>query len=486
MRRRKLTVFSLSFIDCICCGLGAIILLFVVVNSQNSAQRQRVTEELTAETDRWEQAVLEGRRHLVEVRNSLDEITADLVKTEGLSRKILQPLSEKRLELADRDQRTLAGREHVNKLKADIRSLEEDVKRLQAGAKREEELGRSLRPFPGQGDRQYLTGLKMGGQRILILVDASASMLDDTVVGVIRRRNMGSAESCAPPSGGRRWRPSTGSPPTSRRPAASRSIVFNETAGPLLEDGAWLEAGDINRLNQAVDKLRRLPPEKGTSLINAFEAAARMSPPPDNLFLLTDGLPTLGKDKPWGSRVSADERLSLFREAVEAAAGGASGQHDSLSHGGGPHGRRRVLAPGRRHAGFLHVPVKGLAVRKKDRDIEVFSLSFLDCICCGFGAMILLFVLSKFSAPQQIEAARSRFEGPHRAARAGALRDPGRDGDPQPRPHRQARTALAGKETTGTAAGRPVATSRAGLPPPRGMPRSRTSSKGSSREPSSS
>ncbi len=52
------------------------------------------------------------------------------------------------------------------------------------------------------------------------------------------------------------------------------------------------------------------------------------------------------------------------------------------------------------------MPGKRLAVRKKDRDIEVFSLSFLDCICCGFGAMILLFVLSKFSAPQQIEAAQ--------------------------------------------------------------------------------
>ncbi|MCU0603347.1 MAG: hypothetical protein MUC33_11850, partial [Desulfobacterales bacterium] len=45
-------------------------------------------------------------------------------------------------------------------------------------------------------------------------------------------------------------------------------------------------------------------------------------------------------------------------------------------------------------------------MKKKERDIEVFSLSFLDCICCGFGAMILLFVLSKFSAPQQIEAAQ--------------------------------------------------------------------------------
>ncbi|HWR91559.1 MAG TPA: hypothetical protein VN300_04000 [Desulfobacterales bacterium] len=49
-------------------------------------------------------------------------------------------------------------------------------------------------------------------------------------------------------------------------------------------------------------------------------------------------------------------------------------------------------------------------MNKKDRDIDVFSLSFLDCICCGFGAMILLFVLSKFSAPQQIEASKVDFK----------------------------------------------------------------------------
>ena len=317
MKRRKLTVFSLSFIDCICCGLGAIILLFVVVNSQNTAQRQRVTEELSSETNRWELEVLAGRRDLVQARNTLDEITAELAKTEGLSRKILQAFSEKRLELADRDKQTLASREHVNKLKADIRSLEEDVKRLQAGAKREEELGRNLRPFPGQGDRQYLTGLKMGGQRILILVDASASMLDETVVGVIRRRNMSSAEKLRAP----KWRQAVATVDwlTANLPQDSRVqiYVFNESAGPLLEGGTWVEARDIERLNQAVEKLRRLPPEKGTSLINAFEAAAKMSPAPDNLFLLTDGLPTMGKDKPWGSRVSADKRLSLFRDAVK-------------------------------------------------------------------------------------------------------------------------------------------------------------------------
>jgi hypothetical protein len=30
----------------------------------------------------------------------------------------------------------------------------------------------------------------------------------------------------------------------------------------------------------------------------------------------------------------------------------------------------------------------------KRRSIEVFSLSFLDCLCCGFGAILLLFILS--------------------------------------------------------------------------------------------
>lgn len=40
------------------------------------------------------------------------------------------------------------------------------------------------------------------------------------------------------------------------------------------------------------------------------------------------------------------------------------------------------------------------------RNLEIFSLSFLDCICCGFGAIILLFVLSKAGEPQVIENSR--------------------------------------------------------------------------------
>ena len=49
-------------------------------------------------------------------------------------------------------------------------------------------------------------------------------------------------------------------------------------------------------------------------------------------------------------------------------------------------------------------------MRTRRRDIEIFSLSFLDCICCAFGAIILLFVLSKFGEPIVLEQTRSDLD----------------------------------------------------------------------------
>ena len=176
MARKKLNVFSLSFLDIITCGLGAIILLFVLVNAKSAARRSTVTSDLRADTDRIAVQVLEGKKNLIQIRNVLEETRAELVKTQGLSRRLIETIREKESELADSDKDTLAAKVHVNQLKSDLKSLEEDVIRLRAGAKAQDELGTKLRPFPGQGDRQYLTDLKMGGRRIMILVDSSASV----------------------------------------------------------------------------------------------------------------------------------------------------------------------------------------------------------------------------------------------------------------------------------------------------------------------
>ena len=166
MKRKNINLFSLSVIDCICCGLGAIILLFVVVNAKSAHERNALTSDLRAEVNRLEQQVLDEKKNQVESRNTLAEIDADLVTTQGRSREIIYILNEKKVELADRYKDTLASKTHINKLKTDLNSLEEELRRLKAGAKTRDDLGSRLRPFPGQGDRQYLTDLKMGGSRI--------------------------------------------------------------------------------------------------------------------------------------------------------------------------------------------------------------------------------------------------------------------------------------------------------------------------------
>lgn len=47
---------------------------------------------------------------------------------------------------------------------------------------------------------------------------------------------------------------------------------------------------------------------------------------------------------------------------------------------------------------------------RKRRNVEAFSLSFLDCICCGFGAIILLLVLSKIYEPVILEKSEQNLQ----------------------------------------------------------------------------
>lgn len=49
--------------------------------------------------------------------------------------------------------------------------------------------------------------------------------------------------------------------------------------------------------------------------------------------------------------------------------------------------------------------------RKGRRDTEAASLSFLDCICCGFGAIVLLLVLSKTAEPFLLEETTENLQG---------------------------------------------------------------------------
>ena len=319
-RRRETNIFSLSLLDCICCGFGALILFHMIIASRSGRQYEKVTETLQAEVDKRRKDVVEGKERLVELRNSFREIDEKRAAAQGLSTRILETLAQIQAELATYEAQTIAKRESVNKLKADVRSAEEGAKRLSGGTPSQEVPGRNVRSFVGDGDRQYLSGLKVGGKRIFILADGSASMLAEDIVNAVRRHLFPPATRLR----ARKWRQCVKAVDwlTAQMPRGSQYqlYVFNTTARPVLAgtDGVWLDAKDGKTVDKAVAALGQTAPDGGTSLYQAFAAAKAMNPPPDNIILLTDGLPTQGATAPGRKTVSGKERLRHFDQALDA------------------------------------------------------------------------------------------------------------------------------------------------------------------------
>jgi hypothetical protein len=317
-RRRDGNVFSMSFLDCMSCGFGAVILFFMIINAQVKETTEDDPTDLMAETRKLEVEILEGRKNLVLAKNTLEIVETEAETIEGEIARVIRLIEELKAELAQYDDDTLAKIERIENLQSDIERLEEEVKRLLALKQEQDNQGARLREFKGEGDRQYLTGLKLGGERTLVLVDRSASMLDSTIVNIIRRRNMSDESKLRAV----KWRQVVASVDwlTSQfAPGSEFQIyMFNNESRPVIKgsDGTWLKADDSTQLNEAVRTLRRTLPENGTNMKSAFEIAGKLQPRPDNIILLVDGLPTMGDTSTSRKMISGRERAALFRQAV--------------------------------------------------------------------------------------------------------------------------------------------------------------------------
>ncbi len=123
MRARPVTPIGLSFLDAMTCGLGAVILLFMIINGAVREHETRVTVDLGLEVNRLETEVLDGQRLLVEIRNAVDETDQERAVTQGLARRMIEMLANIQVELATFDATTLARREHIEKLQTDLKTL---------------------------------------------------------------------------------------------------------------------------------------------------------------------------------------------------------------------------------------------------------------------------------------------------------------------------------------------------------------------------
>ncbi len=325
VKRREANVFSLSFLDIMSCGFGAVILIYIIINHATEVTSQEVNAQLLAEVKQLEELVEDETANLITLRNAVDTQNDEIVTTEDMARELIDTIKALESELAKLQQEGASREEAIEQLKSELKELELEAASLEGSVNADQSQGSALRSVVGEGDRQYLTGMKVGGQHILILLDASASMLDKTIVNIIRRRNLPDENKLESEKWQRAIKTVEWITANMPKDAYFQLFTFNAEASATVDGTAndWLRAIERADTDAAIDSLRTTIPNGGTSLHKAFAAAANMEPQPDNIFLIVDSLPTLGNEAPRRSVIDNGDRVELFSDSLDLLPAGS-------------------------------------------------------------------------------------------------------------------------------------------------------------------
>ena len=316
--RRELGAGFVSFLDVMCCGFGAVILLVVILNGDVLRKREQQAVDLRAELQRAVALEEAARSQLAALNQEAATVDQQQAETARQAAALEARVREASAQAREAEARARGSQAAIATLQAQSVALEQALTLLRQKTAAKWEGGNRPIGFSGDGQRQYLTGLKLGGERTLILLDASASMLDETVVNVLRWRLMAPEVRRGAP----KWQRSVRTLHwliANLRPGRQFQVYqFGTEAKPLIDgtDGQWLSTDDASRLSAAVNAARQLAPIGGTSLHKAFAAIGQMRPRPDSVILVTDGLPTQGAGAERDRLISADERRAFFVDAT--------------------------------------------------------------------------------------------------------------------------------------------------------------------------
>ena len=316
--RRSAISFSLSFLDVMFCGFGAVVLLVLIINSSITTNRQARVEDRRLELMKQEMLTRQMKTLEQQLQQHSDALAAEVAVLEAEQANLEAENRTIQASLA-RDSAVSSSKEEINALQQELQALEKDKLLLEARKALENERARTIRAFAGHGDRQYLTGLKLGGQRVLILVDSSASMLDRKIVDIIRRKVLDETARREAP----KWRKTIATVEwlLAKLPLNSSVQLYRFNTGVTSlapeQKKTWVKIADETAIDHMVTELKRVAPSDGTNLESVFLQARTLSPPPDNIILLTDGLPTQGKRVTGAQTVSGRDRVHLFEQAAK-------------------------------------------------------------------------------------------------------------------------------------------------------------------------
>ena len=133
-RRRELNIFSMSFLDAITAGFGAVVLLFMLVNQNALIDTQKEIKATEAEAQRWELKVLTGQKNLVQIKEQLQKQLEQWTALKALRQNLVSEVTETQTKLATLTEDSAARKAAIEKLKADLASLETETNSVKAAA----------------------------------------------------------------------------------------------------------------------------------------------------------------------------------------------------------------------------------------------------------------------------------------------------------------------------------------------------------------
>ena len=286
IRRDDAVGFSLSFLDLLSCGLGAAILLLLVVK-HGSTDVPINTEAYVASQAKRLQNELDER---LQEKSGLEAQLASAVEE-------IENAAARKTELASEQDDVLADlrRQLVNLSDAQdrLQSASDELQALQAIPNEE--------PDPKTGPTGHLGGLYVADSRLVVLLDRSASMLDRSLVEIIRLRLTNKetrqrVEKWATARKAAEWAFNR-----VRDKEKVQILSFSDTIldinGNSVAPGqklSWLTKGvagsELKNVRTMLDTVDANGP---TNLERAFDAISTLNPSPKQVLLITDGLPTV-------------------------------------------------------------------------------------------------------------------------------------------------------------------------------------------------
>jgi len=288
------------------CGLGAIILVFMIVKHN--------VDQPTTESDLLQSDLAQLQQQQETLKQSISKLDADTlneIKKISQNQTAVSALKHEMAKKSDLLRRKNMELSAVkNTIKNAPRAKKDDVVNNDQG-----------------GEENYIMGIRVEGRKIAFLVDSSASMTDEKLIRIIRRKNSSEREKKRGPKWQRtkrimRWL-------LARTPKSSQVAVvaYNKTARVLGGSG-WLNGRDANSIQKLYSAIDKLVPSGATNLQLGLQKVAALRP--TDIYVITDGLPTAGQSRyaslnPFSAcssllgkstNISGNCRVKLFRQSI--------------------------------------------------------------------------------------------------------------------------------------------------------------------------